>query len=73
MLTICCQNKPDKGLNQCDGLQMSRPFIRAERFRSPLIDVFKYILVVAAITWLIANTTGLKPKIGRVCSSSPGP
>ena len=36
---------------------MSRPNIKTERVRSPLIDVSMYILMVAAITWLMVNST----------------
>ena len=36
---------------------MSLPFIRAEKIRSPVIDVAKYLLVVAAISWLLVNST----------------
>jgi polar amino acid transport system permease protein len=36
---------------------MLRPDIRAEQIWPPIIDVSKYILVVAAITWLMVNST----------------
>ena len=36
---------------------MSRTDIIAQQIRSPIIDVSKYILVVAAITWLMVNST----------------
>jgi len=36
---------------------MPRPHIIAQQIRSPIIDVSKYILVVAAITWLMVNST----------------
>jgi polar amino acid transport system permease protein len=36
---------------------MSRPSIRAQSIWPPLIDVAKYILVMAAITWLLLTST----------------
>ena len=37
--------------------QTWRPDLRAARMWTPLIDIFKYILVIAALTWLMLNST----------------
>jgi polar amino acid transport system permease protein len=37
--------------------QTWRPDLRAARMWTPLLDIFKYILVIAALTWLMLNST----------------
>ena len=36
---------------------MIRSHVKASRIWSPALDIFKYLLLVAAITWLMANST----------------